>query len=134
MNSIGPLGGLPVACALTPGAGRDQIERWRAFDDEHALDVERTETRRVVHYARTDDSVRRLRELVAVESSCCSFVNWRIEDDQQRLRLVVTGSAEQLTALDVGQSLKLIQRPFRAGQSKTPGTSLRRTRGHPGCS
>ncbi|WP_210603409.1 hypothetical protein [Brevibacterium oceani] len=102
MNRTGPLGDLPIACTLTPGAGREQIERWRAFDGEHALDVERTETSLVVHYSRTEDSVRRLRELVAVESSCCSFVDWRVEDDREQLLLVVTGSAEQLAALDVG--------------------------------
>lgn len=102
MNRIGPLGGLPIACALTPDAGRVQIEHWRAYDDEHALDVERTETRIVVHYARTDESVRRLHALVEVESSCCSFVDWKVEDEQDYLRLVVTGSAEQLAALDVG--------------------------------
>ena len=102
MNRTGPLGGLPIACALAPGAGREQIERWRAFDDEHCLGVERTETRLIVRYARTEDSVRRLRELVAVESSCCSFVDWRAEDDREQLLLVVTGSAEQLAVLDVG--------------------------------
>ena len=102
MTRTGPLGGVPIACALAPGAGREQIERWRAFDDEHALGVERTETRLVVRYARTDDSVRKLRALVAVESSCCSFVDRRVVDDQQRLLLVVTGSAEQLAALNVG--------------------------------
>lgn len=102
MTRIGPLGGLPIACALAPGVGRDQIERWRAFDGEHSLGVERTETRLVVHYARTDDSVRRLRELVAVESACCSFVDWRVVDEQGHLRLFVTGTPEQLAALNVG--------------------------------
>ncbi|MDN5757984.1 MAG: hypothetical protein L0H59_05555 [Tomitella sp.] len=101
MNRIGPLGDLPIACALTPGADRDQIERWRAFDDEHALGVERVESRLAVHYLRTDDSVRRLRELVAVESSCCSFVDWTVEEDQEHLLLVVTGSADQLAEIDV---------------------------------
>lgn len=102
MTPTGPLNGLPIACTLTPGAGRDQIERWRAFDDEHALGVERTETRLVVRYARTEASVRRLRELVAVESACCSFVDWRVVDEQVHLRLFVTGTPEQLVALNVG--------------------------------
>ncbi|WP_432789353.1 hypothetical protein QYM46_13580 [Brevibacterium sp. K11IcPPYGO002] len=102
MMLTGPLNGLPIACTLTVGAGRDQIERWRAFDDEHALGVERTETRVVMHYARTDVSIRLLRELVAVESSCCSFVDWVIDVDQPDLLLVVTGTPEQLAALSVG--------------------------------
>ncbi|MGO1173859.1 MAG: hypothetical protein ACTMKU_06115 [Actinomycetaceae bacterium] len=102
MTHVGPLNALPIACALTPEAGRAQVERWRAFDDDHALDVERTDTRLVVHYARTDDAVTRLRELVATESSCCAFVDWQVEEDENALRLVVTGSTEQLAALDIG--------------------------------
>lgn len=102
VNRVGQLGGLPIACALTPGASREQIERWRAFDDEHSLAVERTEMSLVVQYARTDDSVRRLRELVAVESAGYSFVDWRVEDDQEHLRLTVKGTPEQLDALNVG--------------------------------
>lgn len=47
MNRTGPLDGLPIAGKLTPGASRDQIELWRAFDYEHALDVKHTETRLV---------------------------------------------------------------------------------------
>ena len=45
---------------------------------------------------------RRLRELVAVESACCSFVDWRVVDEQVHLRLFVTGTPEQLVALNVG--------------------------------
>ncbi|MGO1510604.1 MAG: hypothetical protein ACTHW4_08525 [Actinomycetales bacterium] len=102
MTRAGPLNGLPIACTLTPDAGRAQVERWRAFDDEYALDVERAATRHVVHYVKVEDSVARLRELVDAERSCCSFVDWRVEEDEHTVRLVVTGTAEQLAALDVG--------------------------------
>ena len=101
-SPVGPLGGVPIACALTPGAGKEQLAWWRSFDDEHLLEVERAETRLVVHYAKTDDSAQRLRNLVAVESDCCSFVDWEIDDDHADLRLVVTGTAGQLAALSVG--------------------------------
>ncbi|PFG68179.1 hypothetical protein B0O41_3012 [Propionibacteriaceae bacterium ES.041] len=101
-SPVGPLPGLPIACALTPSAGKEQVQRWRAFDDEHLFEVERGETRLVVHYARTDDSAQRLRDLVATESECCSFVDWRIDDDHDDLRLVVTGTPDQLAALGVG--------------------------------
>ncbi|MFJ4760194.1 hypothetical protein ACIP1V_05255 [Kocuria marina] len=101
-NPRGALSALPAACSLRPGAGREQVARWRAFDDENLIGVERSETRLTVHYTRTDATITRLRELVEIESACCSFVDWRVVDDQERLRLVVTGSAEQLAALDVG--------------------------------
>ncbi|WP_207924473.1 hypothetical protein [Gordonia zhaorongruii] len=99
---VGPLTGLPIACTLTPSAGEEQVERWRAFDDEHLLEVERGETKLVVHYAKTDDSAQRLRDLVATESTCCSFVDWEVDDSHADLRLVVSGSSEELAALGVG--------------------------------
>ena len=100
------LQGLPnavlIACTLTPDAGKEQVEKWRAFDDGYLLDVERGDARIIVHYAKADDSVQRLHDLVAVKSACCSFVDWSIDESHADLRLVVTGSAEQLAALDVG--------------------------------
>lgn len=50
MSRIGPLRRLPTACALTPGTGRAQLEKWWAFDDDYLLSVERREARLVVHY------------------------------------------------------------------------------------
>ena len=70
-------------------------------------EVERGEARLVVHYARTDDSARRLRDLVATESACCSFVDWQIDDDHADLRLVVTGTPEQLAGLDTALPIAL---------------------------
>lgn len=32
MTPSGSLNGLPIACRLTVGASREQLERWRAFD------------------------------------------------------------------------------------------------------
>lgn len=98
----GPLNGLPTACTLTPNAGKEQVERWKAFDNDYLLEVERADARIVVHYAKIDDSVQRLRELVETESTCCSFVDWTIDDGHGDLRLVVTGSPDQLAALSVG--------------------------------
>lgn len=99
---IGPLNGLPIACTLTPGAGKEQLERWRAFDEDYALDIERSDTRLTIHYAKVEDSITQLRELVAAEKSCCSFVDWAIDREHADLRLIVTGTPDQLAALNVG--------------------------------
>lgn len=98
----GPFGELPIACTLAPSVGREQIERWQELEDQCALGAVRTDSELVVHYTRTDDSVRRLRDLVEVERDCCSFVDWAIDDSQGELRLVVTGTPDQLAALRVG--------------------------------
>ncbi|MET0714328.1 MAG: hypothetical protein ABWY57_05395 [Mycetocola sp.] len=47
------------------------------------------------------DSVHRLRLLVAEERACCSFVAWRIDDTHGDLRLVVTGSPDQIASLNI---------------------------------
>jgi hypothetical protein len=97
----GPLHALPIACALTQDTGRKQVEKWRAFDDDYLLGVDRTETQQIAHYAKVADSVQRLRELVAIERDCCSFVDWTIDTNHTDLRLLIIGSAEQLAALEV---------------------------------
>jgi len=102
MTHIGPLNGLPIACTLTPAAGATQVAKWRALDEDYALETERTDTRLTVHYAKLDDSTRRLRELVAAESACCAFVDWSVDETHADLRLIVTGTPDQLAALNVG--------------------------------
>ncbi len=99
----GPLSGPPVACTLpTLAAAKAQVTKWQAFDADYHLSSERTETTLTVHYAKLDDSVGRLRELVAVERECCAFVAWSIDEDHHDLRLVVRGTPFQLESLNVG--------------------------------
>lgn len=105
MTHVGPLNEVPIACTLTPAAGTAQIGKWRAFDEDYGLWTEHTDTRLTVHYTNVEDSVRRLRELVAVESSCCTFVQWAIDDSESDLRLIVSGTSDQLAALDFGESV-----------------------------
>jgi hypothetical protein len=103
MSNIGPLNQLPIACTLPDlDAAREQVSKWHAFDADYALEQQRTETSLTVHYAKVDDSVQRLRELVAVEKTCCAFVDWAIDETHHDLRLVVTGTPFELSALNVG--------------------------------
>ena len=99
MSHVGPLNSIPIACTLSPDTGRAQVERWHRFDDRYALSRTSSDDRLVVHYARTDESLAELSELVAAEQSCCSFVTWSVETDNNDLRLVVTGTPEQIEAL-----------------------------------
>lgn len=99
MSHLGPLDSIPIACTLSPDTGRAQVERWHRFDDRYALRRMSSDDRLVVHYARTDESLAELSELVAAEHSCCSFVTWSVETDNNDLRLVVTGTPEQIEAL-----------------------------------
>lgn len=102
MTDVGPLNALPIACTLpTLADAKAQVAKWRAFDADYALESERTETTLTIHYAKVDDSIQRLRELVATEKVCCAFVDWSIDQTQHDLRLIVSGTPFQLAALNV---------------------------------
>jgi len=119
MSTTGPLNGLPIACTLTPTAGEAQIERWRAFDDDYALGAERTDAELVLRYVKTEGSVARLRELVAGESVCCSFVDWTIDDSEADLRLIVAGAPDELAALTITRTSTESNRPRFADRRRT---------------
>lgn len=92
---------LPIACALTPDRGETRLRSGEPSTTTTSSGVERTETQQIAHYVKGDDSMQRLQELVALESDCCSFVDWTIDTNHTDLWLVINGSAEQLAALDV---------------------------------
>lgn len=101
MTDLGPLKDIPIACTLMPSSGREQLARWRRFDDEYGLSRESDGDGLVIRYAKVPDSTVRLRELVAGESQCCSFVEWEIDESRDDLRLVVRGAPDALAALNV---------------------------------
>jgi hypothetical protein len=78
MTDIQPAGDLPIACTLPT------IAEVKA------------------QYAKVTDSIDRLRALVEVERKCCAFVNWSLDETNEELRLIVTGTPFQLAALNVG--------------------------------
>jgi hypothetical protein len=103
MTDIQPAGDLPIACTLpTIAEVKAQVENWRAFEADYALSTDRTDTELVIHYAKVADSIDRLRALVEVERKCCAFVNWSLDETNEELRLIVTGTPFQLAALNLG--------------------------------
>jgi len=77
------------------------MEKWQSFDSDYALSSERSRSELIIHYAKVDGSISRLRALVAVEQRCCAFVEWDIDESGSDLRLIARGTPEQLTALNV---------------------------------
>jgi hypothetical protein len=90
---------LPIACTLTPGAGRAQRDAWHAFNADHLLEVDRRPGSITVHYATTDDASRRLTALVQTEQICCAFATWVIDASGPDLRLIVSGTPDALASL-----------------------------------
>ncbi len=98
----GPFRDVPIACTLpTIAEARAQVEKWQAFDADYALTSERSDSALIIRYAKVDDSISRLRDLVEVEQRCCAFVDWAIDESSTDLRLIARGSEEQLAALNV---------------------------------
>lgn len=98
----GPFREVPIACTLPSiGEAKAQLEKWQAFDADYALSSEHTDSALVIHYAKVDDSIRRLRDLVEGEQRCCAFVQWDIDESEGDLRLIARGSEDQLAALNV---------------------------------
>ncbi|MGH1526478.1 hypothetical protein ACRAWC_21655 [Leifsonia sp. L25] len=98
MTHVGPLNGLPIACTLSPSTGREQVKRWHDFDERYGISRENGDGNITVGYVKNDTSLAELRDLVTAEQSCCAFVDWDIDDTHDDLRLIVSGTAEQLTA------------------------------------
>jgi hypothetical protein len=82
---------LPIACTLTPSAMTDRL----AFIDDLGRDGliarEATESGLRVRLRGTADIERRTRELIAAESSCCSFMTFSLERVDDVLVLDITG-------------------------------------------
>ncbi|CDK00118.1 MAG: hypothetical protein ABS62_11010 [Microbacterium sp. SCN 70-200] len=103
MTHNGPFNEAPIACTLpTIAEAKAQVEKWQAFDADYAQSSERTDTQLTVHYAKVEDSILRLRDLVAVERRCCAFVDWSTEESDEELRLIARGTSDQLAALNIG--------------------------------
>lgn len=70
---------LPVACTLTPSSGAARLTAWNRFNDDYLLGVTRAPGSITVHYAKGDDAMMRLADLVRAEQSCCTFADWTID-------------------------------------------------------
>ena len=92
---------LPVACTLGVTDGAAQLQRWRRLNDRALLRRMREPEELLLVY-RADDATRaELQSLVDVETTCCAFLEWRVEEREDDLRLHVRGTAAELDTLDL---------------------------------
>ena len=90
---------LPVACTLGTTDGAAQLQRWRQLDDR-ALVSRVRESEELLLVYRADDGTRaELESLVAVETTCCAFLDWHVEERDDDLRLRISGAAADLDTL-----------------------------------
>jgi hypothetical protein len=91
----------PIACTLTP----DGLTARRALIDALSADglLERTATDAGlrVRLRDTPDIERRTRELIAAEASCCAFLTFDLQYDDDALVLDITGPPDARPVIDL---------------------------------
>ena len=93
---------LPVACTLGVTDGAAQLQRWRQLDDRALVRRVRTAEELLLVYRAEEWTKTELENLVAVETTCCAFLDWQVEEAQDVLRLRIRGSAADLDTLGRG--------------------------------
>ena len=92
---------LPVACTLGVTDGAAQLERWRRLNDRALVRRVRNSEELLLVYRADDGTRAELQSLVAVETTCCAFLDWQVEARADDLRLHVRGAAAELDTLDL---------------------------------
>jgi hypothetical protein len=92
---------LPVACTLGVTDGAAQVERWRQLNDRSLVRRDRQPGELLLVYRADDGTRAELQSLVDVETTCCAFLEWRVEEREDDLRLHVRGTAAELDTLDL---------------------------------
>jgi hypothetical protein len=89
----------PVACTLTSADLATQSHRWNLLG-ARAM-IQRIETARGLRISfRPEPGVEEeLRELVAVETECCSWADWTVETNAELIVLDVRSSGEGIATL-----------------------------------
>jgi len=82
-----------IGCTLDTGDLAEQARRWRALP---LVQREQTDDGLRVSFAREPGVEDELRALVAVETDCCLWAQWRVEDG---VVLVVTSSGHGVPTL-----------------------------------
>ena len=88
---------IPVACTLTTVGLAAQGKRWERLI-ARAL-TERAETPDGLRMSFHPDAEDELRALVAVETECCRWATWTVEQSAETIVLDVRSTAEGVTAL-----------------------------------
>ena len=85
---------LPIACSLNAGELRERLDQIAAIGAER-LTGRRSEDGRHLLRFRPDPSIRRrLEEIVAAESECCSFLDLDLREEGQQLVLEIAAPAD----------------------------------------
>ena len=92
---------LPIACTLTSDAISDRLAFIEKLTHDGLIARESTDTGLRVRLRDTQDVERRARELIAAESSCCSFLTSSLERVDGELVLEIRGPDDARPIIDL---------------------------------
>lgn len=90
---------LPIACTLETGDGAQRLARWRALSARGAPSVARKADALLVAYPAGPGVREELEVLAAAERECCSFAEWEVEQDGERVVLRIRSHGDGLAAI-----------------------------------
>ena len=92
---------LPIACTLTADAMTDRLAFIDTLSNDALIARETTESGLRVRLRDGEDVERRVRELIAAESSCCAFLRFDLERTDGELVLAIDGSDDARPVIDL---------------------------------
>lgn len=92
---------LPIACTLSPAAMSDRRSFIAALAADGLIAREPTDSGLRMRLSGTADVERRVRELIAAESSCCSFLTFELERLDAELVLDISGPEDARPVIDL---------------------------------
>jgi hypothetical protein len=80
---------LPIACSLNAGDLQQRLAAAAKIGEESLIDHETDEGRHLLRFRADGETRKRLKEIVAAEAECCSFLNLVLEEHDGELILSV---------------------------------------------
>jgi hypothetical protein len=86
---------LPMACTLGPDDGAARMQRWKALSASGRLGAQRSGHLLEVLYKPEPGLFEELQALAAAERQCCSFAEWNVTQDEERVVLHIRANPER---------------------------------------
>lgn len=83
------------SCSLGVTERTDRMGAWHALRSDALIDEHATDEMTVVVLKRSEDVMRRLRELIEAERDCCSFLRFQVGEEEDRIVVRVTSSGSR---------------------------------------
>lgn len=92
---------IPIACTLSPDGMTTRLALIDALAADGLLDRTTTDTGLRVRLRDTPEVEQRTRELVAAESKCCAFLDFKLDRGDGALVLDIAGPADARPVIDL---------------------------------